>query len=438
MLYKTYLAFTHVPETPQMDLNFWWGPNHTRDSHDDSIRPYRILFSEAMQMDISRRFEYYRLRTIPKSMADVAFTYGFNSEALDRVYNYWSFKYNMDERERYFRKYKHYKTNIQGLDIHYVHVVHLLMLHGWPSSFVEFYELVPLLNRARSDYGFTFELIIPSLPGFGYSQGAVRPGLGPAQIAVIMRNLMHRIGIKKFYVHGGDLGHIVGSHMITLFPKEVAGFHTIFPVNFSKMSLITWLVGALYPKLFLDQSVIQKMYPIEEKTNFFLEESGYLHIQMTKPDSIGTALTESPMGLASYILEKFSTFSDPSNKFKTDGGLPDNGTLTRLLDNVMVYWITESITTSMRVYKEIVNNNELEKTLNNIPTPVPTWALRPYQEVIYQPDFMLKWKYSSLLGTTDPKGGGRFIAYEDPKLLADDLFKAVNIFERFHLDNEKK
>lgn len=144
---------------------------------------------------------------------------------------FWKTKYNWREREVFLNRFPHFKTYVDGLDLHFIHVkpqnvekninvLPLLLLHGWPGSVREFYDIIPLLTTPRKDVNFVFEVIAPSLPGYGFSEGASKPGLGAAQVAVVMKNLMERIGFKKFYAHGGDWGAIIVSHMGTLFPKR--------------------------------------------------------------------------------------------------------------------------------------------------------------------------------------------------------------------------
>ncbi|XP_048004043.1 juvenile hormone epoxide hydrolase-like [Leguminivora glycinivorella] len=439
--YHVYTAVFHTPELPAVDLDVWWGPNHTKHSRDTSIRPFRIVFSDAMQEQLVRKFDHHRRLEQQKSFNDTAWTYGVHSSAQEQIFSFWQYKYKPKERERFFNKFDHFKTNVQGLDLHFmrvrpetenIKVLPIMLLHGWPSSFREFYEVAPLLTTQRPGYDFVFEVIVPSLPGFGFSQGAVRPGLGPFQMAIVMRNLMNRLGFTKYYIHGGDFGHVIGSIMATLFPNEVLGFHSSMPMTLSKPAELGRLLGAIWPT-FVDAEHWQKMYPLKEKLEFLIEETGYSHLQATKPDTIGIALNESPLGLATYILDKIMIYTDPENKFLKDGGLSKyyNGSMIDLIDNVMVYWVSESITTSMRIYKEL---SRVELTLEQIPTSVPTWFLCLKNEMFYNPEFLLRWKYPNLIGTTTHNFGGHFAALEKPQELADDIFLAVKIFKKIKFE----
>ncbi|XP_063386792.1 juvenile hormone epoxide hydrolase-like [Cydia fagiglandana] len=428
-----YTDVFHIPELPPVDLDVWWGPNHTKLSQDTTIRPFRIVFSDAMQEQLVKKFDHHRRSEKQKSFDDTAWTYGVHSSAREQIFSFWQYKYKIKERERFFNQFQHFKTNVQGLDLHFmrvrsevenVKVLPIILLHGWPSSFREFYDVAPLLTTRRSDYDFVFEVIVPSLPGFGFSQSAVRPGLGPFQVAIVMRNLMNRLGFNKYYVHGGDFGHVIGSIMATLFPNEVLGFHSSMPLTLAKPSVLARVLGAVWPT-FIDAHHWRKMYPLKEKLEFLIDETGYSHLQATKPDTIGIALNESPVGLAAYIFDKIMIYTDANNKYLEDGGLAKyyNGSMTDLIDNVMVYWVSESITTSMRIYKEV---SSVELTLEQIPTSVPTWFLCLKYQPFYTPEMLLRWKYPNLINiTTYDDFGGHFAALERPQELAEDIFYAL-------------
>ncbi|CAK1589682.1 unnamed protein product [Parnassius mnemosyne] len=438
--YYVYKVLTTTPELPNIDMNEYWGPYPMDLKQDLSIRSYKIEFSDVIVNDLRERLLHRR--PFPPPLEDAGFTYGFNSNFLTRVLDYWQNSYNFKDREQFFNKYNHFKTNIQGLDIHFIHVkpnvpntivVPLLLLHGWPGSVREFYEIIPKLTTPTPGYNFVFEVIVPSLPGFGFSQASARPGLSPSKIAVILANLMKRIGHEHYYIQGGDFGHTVGSIMATLFPDKVLGFHTNMPtVMFNKMAYLYIFLGSFWPSLIVEPELQYRMYPLSKHIAGLLEESGYLYIQATKPDTVGIALTDSPAGLAAYILEKFSTWTNPDYKKANDGNLLAKYSLTHLLDNVMLYWASNSITTSMRMYAEAFNKKELSLQLAEIPTSVPTWGIKFKHEIAFHPDCILKLKYKNYLQSTVVEDGGHFAAFENPDILANDIFQAVDTFRQFH------
>lgn len=443
--YYTYKVITTPPELPQVNKDEYWGPYPMDPKPDQSIRPFKIEFSEVMVADLRERLLHRR--SPPSPLENSGFTYGFNSNFLTHVLDYWQNKYNFKEREQYLNKYNHYITKIQGLDVHFmrvkpkvandVTVVPLLMMHGWPGSVREFYEIIPLLTTPRSGQNFVFEVIAPSIPGYGFSQGAHRPGLGVTNQAVIMHNLMKRIGIEKYYIQGGDMGHGIGAAMATLFPDNILGFHTNFPLVNSPLATLYVIMGSLWPSLVEVPELQSRLYPLKSHMSRLIEESGYMHIQATKPDTVGVGLSDSPSGLAAYILEKFSTWTNPEFRKAADGNLLKKFTLTLLLDNVMIYWASNCITTSMRMYAESLNPKEFANYIDLIPTQVPTWGIKFKHELMYQPDFVLKLKYKNYLRSTVVEDGGHFAAMENPQIMADDIFEAVDTFRDFH-GKEKK
>lgn len=216
---------------------------------------------------------------------------------MKEIVRYWATEYKWRDRETFLNQYSHFKTQIQGLQIHFIHVkpnveaqvpvVPLLMLHGWPGSVREFYEIIPMLTTPQKNRDFVFELIVPSLPGFGFSDAAKKPGCGTAQMAVIFSNLMKRLGYHSYFVQGGDWGSGIASSMATLYPNHVLGIHLNFCVAQTNVALFKVLLGSVAPFLVISPEQKGKMYPLYDHISTFVRESGYDHIQSTKPDTVG-------------------------------------------------------------------------------------------------------------------------------------------------------
>lgn len=224
--------------------------------------------------------------------------YGINTKLLKEIVDFWLNKYDWREREKFLNQFPQFKTNIQGLDIHYIHVkpqkvpenikiLPLLLLHGWPGSVREFYEIIPMLTTVQKDKNFVFEVIVPSLPGYGFSQAAVRPGLGGEKVAVIFKNLMKRLGFEKYYVQGGDWGSLIGSSMARFFPEYVKGIHLNMCVSSSLKSRLKMLIGSFWPSLVVEEEKKHKIYPLSDFISNMFLEFGYMHLQATKPDTVG-------------------------------------------------------------------------------------------------------------------------------------------------------
>ncbi|XP_020286281.1 juvenile hormone epoxide hydrolase 1-like [Pseudomyrmex gracilis] len=430
-----FLRSNSVSDVPNLPETFW-GPAKNKEASKE-IRPFVIDVPRSVIEDLNERLA--KKRELVQPLEDTAWTYGISTTYLNDVLDYWRTKYNWTERQALLNKYPQYITNIQGLDIHFLHVkpyippdrknikvLPLLLVHGWPGSVVEFQKIIPILTTPRPNKDFVFEVIAPSLPGYAFSQAAVRPGLAPAQIAVIFKNLMQRLGFNKFYAQGGDWGSLIVSNLGALFSDNVIGVHTNMCMPFQKSSTFWRILGAFIPSLVVDNEHYSKMYPLGYHFGRLLEETGYFHIQATKPDTIGAAVAASPVGVAGYILEKFSTWTNPDYRFRPDGGLTEKFTLDELLDNVMLYWVTNSLTTSVRIYAECYSTANNQNEINDLPIDVPAACAAFPFEIMYSPESLLRDKYTNLLQFNHLPRGGHFAAFEEPALLADDFVEFVS------------
>uniref|UniRef100_A0A0V0G516 Epoxide hydrolase n=1 Tax=Triatoma dimidiata TaxID=72491 RepID=A0A0V0G516_TRIDM len=414
-----------IPQIPDFKLEYWAaGPPKPEDK---TIRPFKINFPESALKDLEMRLN--NTRTLTKSLEGIGFQYGFNTNYLNKILKFWKTEYKWKEREPFLNKFPHFKTQISGLDIHFMHVkpsdskgktvLPMLIMHGWPGSIREFYDLIPLLTTPKADNNFVFEVVAPSLPGYGFSDGAGRPGLGPAQIGVIFNELMGRLGFDKYYIQGGDWGSIIGHSMAILYPNRVLAYHSNMCFSSSLKAKMQNLVSHFFPSLFISEDRIEEYR--NEFSNIMLE-TGYFHLQATKPDTVGIGLNDSPAGLAAYILEKFSTWTNKAWRNLEDGGLEKYDKVA-LLDNVMIYWLTGSITTSVRLYSESFSRNYRALKMDEIPVTVPTSCARFPHELMYISDVVLRSSFLDLVQVTDFPKGGHFAAFEVPDILADDVWK---------------
>ncbi|XP_047356649.1 juvenile hormone epoxide hydrolase 1-like [Vespa velutina] len=425
LIFQWELKKPDLPET-------FWGPEKNK-AASKNVRPFKVDVPKSVIDDLNKRLENPRLDVEP--LEGVAWTYGVPAPYLKKIITYWHNKYNWTERQSLLNKYPQFVTNIQGLDIHFYHVkpsnlskdrkikvLPLLLVHGWPGSVVEFQKIIPLLTTPRPNKDFVFELVIPSLPGYGFSDGAVRPGLAPAHMGIIFKNLMTRLGFEKYYVQGGDWGAVITSSMAALYPEKILGLHSNMCVHIKPLNF--WnILGVFFPSLIVNKQYEHKVYPL---TNYFyglMEETGYLHLQATKPDTIGLVLTNSPISLAGYILEKFSTGTNPEYRIKEDGGLLEKFTLDELLDNIMIYWVTDSITTSARIYAEQFTRKYWDLKIDELPIDVPSACAVFPGEFVYTTEKVLRTKYLNLIQFNHMPKGGHFAAMEESIILADDIFE---------------
>lgn len=417
-IYKI-LPLFEAPPVPKLEST-WWGAG-SPSAADSPIKPFKISVSDEVLKDLKYRLQH--ARPLVEPLQGIQQQYGMNSKLTKQIVNFWLNEYNWKERETYLNRYPQFTTKIQGLNIHYIHVkpqvskeitvYPMMMIHGWPGSIREFYDIIPFLTTPQKGRNFVFELIIPSLPGYGFSEAATKPGLGSAQMAVVMKNLMKRLNFDRYYLQGGDFGAIIIDIMGILYPDHVIGVHSNMCNEASPKSMLQKFFYSFKPSLIVEEKYEHLVYPMSNVISKLLGESGYLHLQATKPDTVGTALQDSPVGLAAYILEKFTTWTNPEFKNLEDGGLTKKFTMTDLLDNVMIYWITNSITTSFRLYAESFKPEYFQLGFDRIPVKLPTACARFVHDLMYVPTALLENKYHQLLQVKDYEGG-HFAAMEEP------------------------
>ena len=279
------------------------------------------------------------------------------------------------------------------------------------------------------------EVVVPSIPGYGFSAAPQLRGFGGPQTADIFRQLMARLGHERFYCQGGDWGSLVTTVLATLYPDSVLGLHlNMMAAQITPGGMLaTWLAqlpGLRY--LLADPEDYEKVEAFVPRLGFLLQETGYLHLQATKPDTVGVGLSSSPLGLAAYILEKFSTWTEAGWRELEDGGLGTEASYSRdrLLTNVMVYWLTNSITSSMRYYKENLSN--LDPAIARTPVQAPTGFADLPNELSRVSRFQLRGKFPRLVSYNTLASGGHFAAMEVPHLLAEDIIQFITLVENNH------
>lgn len=333
-----------------------WKPYQTKvwgksDSKVTDVKPFSVKVSDDLLKDLKDRLASWR-PPVP-TMADVDFKYGLPSQKLAEVVTYWRDSYNWRQAETHLNSLPQFQTIISGLNVHFIHAkadasaktkIPLLLVHGWPGSVYEFYKVIPMLTANKN--GVAFDVVAPSIPGYAFSEAPNKAGFSQAEAAEVFEALMTRLGYKKFIYQGGDWGAIVGIVLTHMFPDKVIGFHTNMASHAPRtlaQALHTVATFAV-PELFAGKEEAHKMNG--QKILYLLEESGYFHEQATKPDTLGVGLSDSPVGLAAWILEKFAAWAQHV-EFKSGKGLSNEEMLT----NIMLYWITNHVTSSLRFYK---------------------------------------------------------------------------------------
>ena len=370
--------------------------------------PFEVHASEAVLDDLRRRLEATRW---PQALLP-GWALGTATDYLRSVVDYWQQEFDWRARERWLAEaLPSERVTIRGMELHFARVrgrgsrpFPLLLLHGWPSSYVEMAELAALLaepavgaNSQAGDFD-CFELIVPSIPGHGFSEAPRDPRFGADEAADHLRDLMVDVlGYSRFGAHGGDRGAFVATGLGHRHPDHVVGIH---------LSLAMGLPGPLE-----DRSPEETRW-LEEIAEWQRLEAGYSAVQSTKPLSLAYGLMDSPVGLAGWILEKFQAWSDcegdPEPCFSRD----------MLLTNVMVYWLSGSIGTSMQYYwaHRVAPPIALRPERIEVPTG---FALFP-KEVMRPPRSVIERKYA-LTRWTEMERGGHFPALEESAALAREI-----------------
>ncbi|RCN33412.1 hydrolase, alpha/beta domain protein [Ancylostoma caninum] len=439
--YLSYVTYIAPLAEVEVEENGWFGAGVSH-ADDPTVQPFRVDVPEESLEDLKRRLVMARVSHTHLEDSD-NFWYGFNSDELEVFRKYWVDSYSWTKQEAIINQYKQFKTEIEGLSIHFIHepaadgyskVLPLLMVHGWPGNVFEFYKIIPMLTDPKKhgiESDIAFEVVAPSIPGYGWSEQPKKTGFSQVACARVFRKLMERLGFKRFYLQGGDWGAVVTTNLARLYPDHVFGIHlNMMPVlpGASIKATVLDVLGSLFPKYAFSSSAHHD-HNMLEKLSTMVVESGYMHLQATKPDTVGTALNDSPIGLAAYILEKFSTWTNLKYRELPDGGLTKKFTRDELLTIVTIYWLNGNIVSSQRFYREFFldrRNTELQKRYLSVPTAHASGLNELFDKT---PPEISSTVYN-LTHYTAIEDMGHFAAFEMPRPLAVDIFDFVNSLEK--------
>jgi pimeloyl-ACP methyl ester carboxylesterase len=382
------------------------------------IRPFYINVPEAALTDLRQRVLATRW---PDKETVTDRTQGVKLEQIQNLVNYWGTDYDWRKAEAKLNALPQFVTNIDGLDIQFVHVrsknpnaLPLIITHGWPGSVFELLKIIgpltdPVAYGGRAEDA--FDVMIPSMPGYGFSEKPKGTGWGPDRIAAAWDVLMKRLGYTHYVSQGGDWGSVVADAMARQKPAGLLGIHVNMPAT----------VPADVAKALKNGDPEPAGLSVKEKAAFkslnylYSKGGGYAGIMVTRPQTLGYGLSDSPVGLASFFLDKF-------NDWTYSGGDAEKVlTKDEILDDITLYWLTNTAASSAQLYWENNTNNfnVVEQRTAEITIPV---AVTVFPGEIYQaPKSWTERSYHNLIYFHEVNKGGHFAQWEQPQLFAEEL-----------------
>jgi len=375
------------------------------------ITPFAINIENGTVSDLRERIRKTRW---PDQASGDAWDQGTDLEYLKQLFAYWADGFDWRAQERELNAFRHFRAKLDGVHIHFVYErarhgngIPLMLSHGWPSSFIELLPLVPFLTdpNAHGIDGPAFDVVIPSLPGYGFSERPARVPVNYERVAGLWHQLMGGLGYERYGAQGGDFGAGIATFMALKVPEPMIGIHL------SNLEITPYTGPGARPL-----SAEERTY-LERNQAFWQEERGYKVIQSTKPQTLAYGLNDSPAGLAAWILEKWRSWSD------SRGDLDHRFSRDFLLSTVTLYWVTQTIASSMRDYFDN-DNKRFQVTMGpeqfvNVPTGIAVFANNFVDEGT-PPREWAERLYNVRRWTPMPRGG-HFAPVEEPGLLARDI-----------------
>ena len=368
----------------------------------DTIEEFRIDIPQAELDDMRDRLGRTRW---PDQLPGVGWDYGIALDDVRELAEYWRTGYDWRVHERRLNSFPQFTTEIDGQVVHFLHVrsaspgaMPLIMTHGWPGSVVEFMEIIgPLTDPGAhgGDPGDAFHMVVPSIPGFGFSGPTRERGWNVTRVARAWDSLMGRLGYQRYGAQGGDWGSAISRELGVIVPEQMIGVH---------LNMLSPYVSGDLPADLSDSDRAR----VERLRRFRLAGSGYSAIQSTRPQTVGYGLTDSPAGQLGWIAEKFGEW--------TDGGLSAVDR-DQMLTNISVYWLTRTAGSSARLYYEAARSRASGPPA---PSTAPT-GVAVFPEEIAAPVRRLAEQTNNIVHWSEFDRGGHFAAMEEPDLLIGDV-----------------
>jgi microsomal epoxide hydrolase len=375
-------------------------------------QPFSIDIPEAQLADLQDRLARTRW---PGFVDSDTWERGMCQRYLRELVSYWQDSYDWRSQEAALNRFDHYRTELDGLGLHFIHErgkgpnpIPLILTHGWPDSFHRMHKLIPLLTDpgpTDAEDAVTFDVIVPSLPGYGFSDLPAEPGMSPRKIAGFWHRLMTEVlGYKRYGAHGGDMGSSVSMALAVDHEDALLALHlTDVPYGVTSRADVA------------PEDLTEKEHEYQKRgQEWGMQEAAYGMVHSTKPNSLGPAMDDSPAGLAAWIVPHWRGWSD------CDGNIESVFSKDDLLTNLMIYWVTGTATSSFQLYYETAH--DADPIDISRPVRVPTgFAMFP-KDLVPAPREWAE-RFFTVSHWSEMPQGGHFAALEQPELLAEDLLQ---------------
>jgi len=388
-----------------------------------SIQPFTISVSPYVIEELRERLGRARW---PDEIPGSGWEYGANLEYMQTLCTHWGHGFDWKEQEDALNIFHHFQTEVDGVGLHFIHEkgkspgekgngrgekgdgpdpIPILLIHGYPDSFARFVKLIPLLTQPGPD-GLCFDVIVPSIPGFGFSAKPTHPGMNTDRIASLFARLMkEELGYSTFMVHGGDWGSSIAEQMAIGFPELLLGLH---------------LTDIPYRHLLTEKpehmTEAEKNY-LRTGQQWQMQEGAYAMLQGTKPQTLAYGINDSPIGLAAWIIEKFYSWTDHN------GDLQQIYSRDELLTNLTIYWVTQTAGSAFRIYYETMHHPPAARDGR---IEVPTAIFMAPKDLVPAPREFAE-RVFNVRRWTELAAGGHFAAMEQPLRLADDIISFAKV-----------
>ena len=377
------------------------------------ISPFVISISDEQITDLKNRIANTRW---PDAETTSGWNQGVPLAYVKELVQYWGEQYDQQRLANRLNAFDNFKTNLLGLNIHFMHIKSsnpnarpLLLTHGWPGSVVEFLKVIGPLTEPQEHGGTAddaFHLVIPSLPGYGFSDKPQATGWGVEKIADAWSTLMARLGYSQYFAQGGDWGSVITSYIARQDPEHCLGIH----IN----------MGIVAPDPNAENLTANELSIMAGWKYYQDWDSGYSKQQATRPQTLGYGLVDSPSGQAAWIVEKFYQWMDC-------GGHPENiVSRDELLDNIMVYWLTGSGASSARLYWESFGGGEGREQ----PVSIPMGATISAKDIFRTSERFASRVFTNIVYWKDKEEGGHFAAFEQPNAFVSELRECFGVMPK--------